>query len=488
VLPGVLSWLVVLAPIWLSVVDLRVGVTFASVATVYFVLRAGWFGVRSLANRARVLNAMRRNWLADLESLSDTEWRQYRVILLVRAFRESNQQMLRDTLESIHASNWPRDDAGLRNVEVVFSTEVEDAITPPLVEALAREFAGRVVVRQIAHPATPGHLPGPSSSMHFAGRWLYQEARETGISPDHVLVADFDSDTDFHPQYLPCLVYHFATDLRRHRHAYQPVVLFTSDYWHAPLHSRLAAVGTSVLTLGWNRRPDIAFTGAAASLSLLKSVDFWPTNSHSQDSGVELRFRLRYGREFHIVGLPVPLSVYPVMVMPHKPGFAGRARAYLSSLRALFRQSARWREGPLDEFVESVERRSGVLAVRRLWSGLERDTLTLLPTAGLVTFKLVPIVSGGALAATVAGSVTALTTVLLTIGSVVGIVAFAQVLLTAGFVTARVPLSRLALELALFYIAIPVIVPLITAVAGLKTSSAYLLGKRPRGHFLPTPK
>jgi hypothetical protein len=488
--PGALSWLVVLAPVWLTILNPQAGLLFVTGAATYFVFRVSSYGLRSLLNRSRTMRAMRADWLSLLASLPGDEWRQYKLTLMIRAYREGNIQMLRATLESIYDSNWLRDEDELRNVEVVFATEVDDPITPPIVATLAAEFRGRLKVRQIRHPKVEGHLPGPSSAMHYAGRVLYREALQSGFPPYRWLVADFDCDTLFHPQYIPGLIYHFATDPMRHRHAYQPIVLFTTDYWKAPLHSRLAALGTSVLTLGWNRRPQIAFTGAAASLALLKSVDFWPTNSHSQDSGIELRLKLRYGSDFRVVGIPIPLRVYTVMMVGQKDStIRGWFAAYAGSFKALFRQSARWREGPLDEFVESTGQRHAGLSVYKLFNGLERDTLTLLPAIGPLTAQLV-ILSwfGGQVQPVPAVSLIMGLAAVLTFVSLIGIMAFGQVLRTPDFVGRSVPFWRWAAEIGAFWVVFSIYVPIITACAGLRTSTAYLLGQRPRGHYVPTPK
>ncbi len=487
-MPGVVSWLVLLAPIWLTLLNPLLGILFVTVATTYFASRLLYFGVYSLFNRRRVLRAGRRDWLADLRGLDSQEWRRYRVTLLIRAFREGNRQMLRETLDSIYASNWPKVDGRLHNVEVVFATEEGDPITPPLVGELADEFAGRLVVRQIRHPEIPGHLPGPSSAMNYAGKVLYLEALREGFPPHYQIVADFDCDTLFHAQYLPCLAYHYATDKMRHRHAYQPVVLFTTSYWHAPLHSRLAALGSSVLTLGWNRKPEIAFTGAAASLALLRSVDFWPTNSHSQDSGVEVRLGMRYGRDFKVVGLPLPLWVYPVMVVGPRRTWRERVAAYLRSYRALFRQSARWREGPLDEVVETALHRKPRLFLRKLKDGVERDTLTVLPGAGPLAATAVLLLQSHGGTGILAGLVTWVLTIILAVGSLVSLASFLLLWNTEDLMRQRVPFWRQIVELALFWAAFSVYVPIMSSGAGLKTSTAYMFGQRPRGHYDPTPK
>ncbi len=510
-LPGLVSWAVLSAPIWLTLINPQAGELFVFLATTIFGLKAGIYALRALRNRRRVLEGLQIDWLARLQAecqASKIDLARYRVTLLIRAYREANVAILRETLESICQSAWPRHGERLAQVEVLFATEADDPITPPIVRRLADEFEPRLRVRQIVHPFEPGTLPGPSTAMHYVGRRLYREASLAGLSPRRWLIADFDCDTLFHPQYIACLMYHFLRDPERDHHAYQPVVLFTTQYWRAPLHSRLAALATSVLTLSWLRRPEIAFTGAAASLELLHSVDYWPTNSHSQDSGIETRWRMRYGRRFTVVGLPITLSVYPVMVVGATETLRSRMLAYWNSFRALFRQSARWREGPLDEFVEALRQWHLPVTFQKLWNGLERDTLTLMPIVGYAlaraTNQLVNsggIVSSGAVCIVPLPFLSALPLIgglpelaspfiagVLSLVSVLGLVVFSALLDGDDFIKGAVSPARRVVELLLFWLVFSIYMPILTALAGLKTSTAYLLGRRPRGHFNPTPK
>ncbi|MBI3978267.1 MAG: glycosyltransferase family 2 protein [Chloroflexi bacterium] len=482
-MPGVCAWIVVLAPIWLTLVDPLAGMTLVSVSIAVFAVKVLRYGVNALANRGRLLAGARIDWQAALDQHAN--WTEHRLILLIRAYRESNRAMLRDTLTSIWESRWPRQGDELRNVEVVFATETTDPVTPPLVESLAEEFAGRLRIRQIPHPPEPHVLPGPSSAMHYAGRVLHREALAAGLDPRRVVVADFDADTIFHPSYLACLLSTFLADPDRDRHVYQPIVLFTLDYWRAPLHSRLAAVSQSALTLGWLQAPEIAFTGAAGSLALYQSVDFWPTSSHSQDSGVDLKLRMRYGRQFKVVGLPVPLKVYPVMIVGRPNDLVGRAKAYLRSFQLVFRQSARWREGPLDEFVEAARQGRPWLTLHRFWNGLERDTLTILPGLGILFVRLIGEQLYVGYDLTTLGTVIA---IVLTPLSFLGLSVYLLLVSNASFVAPAATPRRLLLELIQFWLVISIYLPILTAFAGLKTSTAYALGRRPVGHYTPTPK
>lgn len=76
----------------------------------------------------------------------------------------------------------------------------------------------------------------------------------------------------------------------------------------------------------------------------------------------------------------------------------------------------------------------------------------------------------------------------LTLVSLLGLVVFWAVLGTRELVPGGKRFAGRFGELLLFWLVFSIHVPIFTAVAGLKTSTAYALGRRPRGHFVPMPK
>ncbi|MER3405648.1 MAG: hypothetical protein C4289_11240 [Chloroflexota bacterium] len=201
-IPAVVAWAVVLAPLWLTYLNPIAGLLLVGSAMAFFIVRSTSFGIMGLVNRDRVLRGLNQDWLAKIYA-EKIPWQQYRVTFMIRAFREGNRAMLRQTLEAIYHANWPHDGARIYQVEVVFATEEDDPITPPIVEELAAEYRGRMVVRQVIHPCEPDVLPGPSSAMHYVGRVLRQEAIRQRIDPRYWLIADLDADTILPPCHGP---------------------------------------------------------------------------------------------------------------------------------------------------------------------------------------------------------------------------------------------------------------------------------------------
>ena len=76
----------------------------------------------------------------------------------------------------------------------------------------------------------------------------------------------------------------------------------------------------------------------------------------------------------------------------------------------------------------------------------------------------------------------------MTLVSLLGLAAFWSLLRTPMFVWPTRSAWRVAGEMLLFWVLFTLYLPVLTSIAGLKTACAYALGKRPRGHYTPTPK
>ena len=146
----------------------------------------------------------------------------------------------------------------------------------------------------------------------------------------------------------------------------------------------------------------------------------------------------------------------------------------------------------MDEFVEGVRNRHLVLILHRLWNGLERDTLTIIPGGGYLMVRAVDGLSHSNSSLRVFGTagdlLSVATTIALSLASAVGLIVFWLLLDQNTQLIPKLSVRRRALELVVFWLVFFVYVPILTGIAGLKTATSYLLGWRPIGHFVPTPK
>lgn len=191
----------------------------------------------------------------------------------------------------------------------------------------------------VLDPLEPGIVVGKSSAMAYGGRWLYRELVRLGFDPSDVVVTDLDSDYRVHPQYFGYLTYTFLTDPDRYRRLYQPVPMFHNNLWDTPLPVRLVAVGATHVQMWRSLTPEklISFSSYAVSLRTVHEVDYWATDAIPEDSRFYWKSFFRYSGEFRAVPLFIPIY-----------GDAVRARSYPRTLVQQYTQIRRWAWGITD--------------------------------------------------------------------------------------------------------------------------------------------
>ena len=191
----------------------------------------------------------------------------------------------------------------------------------------------------VLDPLEPGIVVGKSSAMAYGGRWLYRELARLGFDPSDVVVTDLDSDYRVHPQYFGYLTYTFLTDPDRYRRLFQPVPMFHNNLWDTPLPVRLVAVGATHVQMWRSLTPEklISFSSYAVSLRTVHEVDYWATDAIPEDSRFYWKSFFRYSGEFRAVPLFIPIY-----------GDAVRARSYPRTLVQQYTQIRRWAWGITD--------------------------------------------------------------------------------------------------------------------------------------------
>ncbi|MFI5226665.1 MAG: hypothetical protein ACHQ3P_08325 [Candidatus Limnocylindrales bacterium] len=191
----------------------------------------------------------------------------------------------------------------------------------------------------ILDPLEPGIVVGKSSAMAYGGRWLYRELVRRGFDPAEVVVTDLDSDYRVHPSYFGYLTWTFLSDPDRFRRLYQPVPMFHNNLWRTPMPVRLIAVGATHVQMWRSLTPDklISFSSYSVCLRTVHEVDYWATDAIPEDSRFYWKAFFRYSGQFGAVPLFIPMY-----------GDAVRARSYPRTLVAQYTQIRRWAWGVTD--------------------------------------------------------------------------------------------------------------------------------------------
>jgi hypothetical protein len=255
-------------------------------------------------------------------------------VALIPTYTEPYEKLYQ-TVRALAESDYPR---ALRMVAII--TRETDLQGRENVARLREVFGDRFLhFFHILDPLEPGVVVGKSSAMAYGGRWLYNELAGLGFNPKDVIVTDLDSDYRVHPQYFGYLTYVFSTDRDRYRRLYQPVPMFHNNLWQCPLPVRLVAVGATHIQMWRHLTPErlVSFSSYAVSLQTVHDVDYWATDAIPEDSRFYWKSFFRYSGQFSAVPLFIPIY-----------GDAVRARSYPRSLMQQYVQIRRWAWGVTD--------------------------------------------------------------------------------------------------------------------------------------------
>ena len=302
----------------------------------------GEYELRTLSDERRDL----RHWLRTRAKNGDTtpipDPSELYHVALIPTYTEPYEK-LHETLKALAESDYPRD---LRMVAII--TRETDTQGRENVARLREVFGDQFLhFFHILDPLEPGVVIGKSSAMAYGGRWLYRKLVELNFDPAKVIVTDLDSDYRVHPQYLGYVTYSFITNEDRYHRLYQAVPMFHNNLWECPVVVRLVAVTTTQLQMWRLLTPEklISFSSYSVSLQTVHEVDYWATDAIPEDSRFYWKSYFKYSGRFQSVPLFMPIY-----------GDAVRARSYPRSLAQQYLQIRRWAWGVTDipYFIENA--------------------------------------------------------------------------------------------------------------------------------------
>jgi hypothetical protein len=416
--PGIISWAILIVPIWLSFSYPWLVAYFVLSFDFYWLCRAVWFSGAVIVAYRRIRRVQAVDWHARLLALEDRparrevllarladlpgdasdayavaaapdretarpgraaerkaineelavldavdnlaspapSWREYTHLALIPTYTEPLEK-LRATVRALADAEWPKE----RKICAIITRQTdEEGIAH--VAALRDEFADAFAeFIHILDPLEPGIVVGKSSAMAFGGRHLYRQlVRERDMDPTRILVTDLDADYRVHPQYFTYLTWAHLTDENRETQLYQPIPYYHNNIWEAPMLVRLFAAVLTQLQMWRSVLPEKlqSFGSYTTTLNLVHEVGYWATDAIPEDSRFYWKSYFTYGDRFRAVPLFIPIY-----------GDAVRARTYWRSLASQYLQARRWAWGVTDipYVVENAFRHREIPLASRAW-------------------------------------------------------------------------------------------------------------------------
>ncbi len=390
--PGTISWAVLILPLWLSFSYPWLVAYFVLSFNFYWLCRALWFSAAVIVAFGRIRRVLATDWTQRLASLADPATRRAELVAqlatggedrpsralgisaMARPPRARRRQIsdeiaelnafealdepapavddiihlaliptyteplekLRHTVRALAEADWPRE----RKMVAIITRETDEggiANVATLREEFGDQFAEFI---HILDPLEPGIVIGKSSAMAWGGKYLYRLlVRERGMDPRRIIVTDLDADFRVHPQYFAFLTWKHLTDANRETQLYQPIPYLHNNIWQAPIFQRLFAAVLTQLQMWRSVLPEKlqSFSSYSTTLHLVHDVGYWATDAIPEDSRFYWKSYFRYGDRFRAVPLFIPIY-----------GDAVRARTYWRSMAEQYLQVRRWAWGVTD--------------------------------------------------------------------------------------------------------------------------------------------
>lgn len=308
IIPGGLSWGIIISLILLSIVHPVASAIIIITFDFYWIIRTVYLTTLLVMAHNRLFRLRGEDWLRRCLELPEDKgfWRLYQLVIF--PVYNEGLEVLRPSLASLSRSHYPKG-----KIIVVMAFEERNIRAHDNALILEKEFANQFG----AYLATfhPDGLAGEARTKGANATWSAKVARKfidsRKIAYEDVIVSCFDADTCVEPEYFGCLGYHFLTSDKRHQASYQPMPVYNNNIWQAPSFARLVEISSSFCQLIESMRLEkfVTFSSHSMSFKTLVEVDYWPVNMISDDSVIYWKGYLHYNGDYRVVPLYITVSM-----------------------------------------------------------------------------------------------------------------------------------------------------------------------------------
>lgn len=334
IVPGVVSWFLILFPVWGSFVIPDVVAYYIIAFSVYWFYRSMSTAILAILGYFKLKTFQVYDWMGDVRNFPD--WKRVNHIIVIPTYKEP-LPTLRRTLDKLKEQTYP-----LEKIHIMLSFEDrEGAEARGKAKLLLSEYGkafGHLWVTY--HPDLPGEVKGKSSNTS----WGAKETKrllvdQEGMDIDYVTITSEDADALLHPSYFACLTYHFLDNPARYTTIWQAILMFYNNIWKVPFFVRVFSSSASVMLLATVTRKDrlINFSTYTASLKMIDSIGYWDVDVIPED------WRLFFKAFFALEG---KVTVEPIFlpIMADAAEAEGTWKTYSSQ----YEQVKRWAWGVSD--------------------------------------------------------------------------------------------------------------------------------------------
>ncbi|PIP57988.1 hypothetical protein COX03_00070 [Candidatus Woesebacteria bacterium CG22_combo_CG10-13_8_21_14_all_39_10] len=336
ILPGFVSWNIILFPYWGILVIPNVVAYFILSYNIYWFYQSAQIAISATISHFKIQASMAYDWLADLKVFPD--WKKVHQVIIIPTYKEPLHTLER-TLESIANQTMPKDQMTIALAMEAKEPEEDRLIKVKALESKYGNMFGNFLI--CVHTLLPGEAAGKASNERFAALEVKEKLIKKGKFPlEYTIVTSCDADHIYHKNHFSYLAYLFLDDPHRYERFWQPAVLFYNNIWKIPAITRITNTIGSIIHIALLGRKDrlINMSNYSLSFKLLDDVGYWDADKIPEDWGIF--FKSYYKTQGKVEVEPLYLPIY---------ADAAQGESLIKTLRNEYEQKRRWAWGASDD-------------------------------------------------------------------------------------------------------------------------------------------
>lgn len=338
ILPGVISWSLILFPVWGSLIVPEFVAYYVITFAVYWLYRSVTLAVFSTLAHFKISASKRFDWIGYLEKEYPEKWNSIHHIIVIPTYKEPISTLQR-TIEALTKQSYPLD-----KLHIMLSFEEregEEAVTKgkQLTEQFGKTFGNFWTT---LHPDIHGEVKGKSSNISWGARRSKELLIDTqkAAKIEQVTITSEDADAIFHKHYFSALTHDFLTRPKPHNTIWQGNLVFYNNIWRVPAPVRVLASTFSVIQMYILMRKDrlVNFSTYSTSLKHVDEIGYWDTDVIPED--YRMFFKSYFAKKGDFEVQPIFLPIY---------ADAAEADGFWATMHNQYQQLARWAWGVSDD-------------------------------------------------------------------------------------------------------------------------------------------
>ena len=337
ILPGFVSWSLILFPIWGSFVIPTFVAYYVIIFAVYWLYRSLSLAFYATLSHFKIRAFSKYDQLPMLKKDFPSTWNKVHHIIVIPTYKEP-MNTLEDTLRALSAQTYP-----LKNLHIMLSFEEREGEDAKIkAKELKKKFANTFGhFWTTFHPDIPGEIKGKSSNTSWGAKQakkllVDQEAYDISM----ITITSEDADAHFHPFYFSYLSYSFLHSEKPYNRCWQGGIYFYNNIWRVPAPIRVLAASQSVMQIYVLSRRDrlISFSTYSTTLRHVDEIGYWDTDVIPED--YRLFFKSYFAKKGDFEVEPIFLPIY---------ADAAESTTFMKSMKNQYEQIKRWAWGVSDD-------------------------------------------------------------------------------------------------------------------------------------------